>query len=139
MDSIISEISSRRSSSIIRNIFQRNGRWLDASNQIERNKEFIQESTLTHIKTVHPTLSWNTLSTKCFRDIGFIVDALAHDIRFGGNEKTIVSLEKYFNKEKSNNSQTFSEKKDYKFGRKKKFKHRKRPKKFSFKKHNRSR
>ena len=46
---------------------------------------------------------------------------------------------KYFDKEKSNNSQTFSEKKDYKFGRKKKFKHRNRPKKFSFRKHNRSR
>ncbi len=46
---------------------------------------------------------------------------------------------KYFGKEKSNNSQTFSEKKDYKFGRKKKFKHRNKPKKFSFKKHNRSR
>ena len=46
---------------------------------------------------------------------------------------------KYFDKEKSNNSQTVSEKKDYKFGRKKKFKHRNRPKKFSFKKHNRSR
>ena len=46
---------------------------------------------------------------------------------------------KYFDKEKSNNSQTFSEKKNYKFGRKKKFKHRNRPKKFSFKKHNRSR
>ena len=46
---------------------------------------------------------------------------------------------KYFDKEKSNNSQTVSEKKDYIFGRKKKFKHRNRPKKFSFKKHNRSR
>ena len=46
---------------------------------------------------------------------------------------------KYFDKDKSNNSQTFSEKKDYKFGRKKKFKHRNRTKKFSFKKHNRSR
>ncbi len=46
---------------------------------------------------------------------------------------------KYFDKDKSNNSQTVSEKKDYKFGRKKKFKHRNRPKKFSFKKHNRSR
>jgi len=43
---------------------------------------------------------------------------------------------KYFDKEKSNNSQTVSEKKDYKFGRKKKFKNRNRPKKFSFKKHN---
>ena len=46
---------------------------------------------------------------------------------------------KYFDKEKSNNSQTVSEKKDYKFSRKKKFKHRNRPKKFSFRKHNRSR
>ena len=46
---------------------------------------------------------------------------------------------KYFDKEKSNNSQTVSEKKDYKFGHKKKFKHRKRPKKFSFRKHNQSR
>ena len=46
---------------------------------------------------------------------------------------------KYFDKEKSNNSQTFSKKKDYKSGRKKKFKHRNRPKKFSFKKYNRSR
>ena len=46
---------------------------------------------------------------------------------------------KYFDKEKSNNSQTFSKKKDYKFGRKMKFKHRNRPKKFSFKKYNRSR
>ena len=46
---------------------------------------------------------------------------------------------KYFDKEKSNNSQTVSEKKDYKFGRKKRFKHRNRPKKFSFRKHNRSR
>ena len=45
---------------------------------------------------------------------------------------------KYFDKEKSNNSQTVSEKKDYKFVRKKKFKHRNRPKKFSFRKHNRS-
>ena len=46
---------------------------------------------------------------------------------------------KYFDKEKSNNSQTVSEKKDYKFGRKKKFKNRNRPKKFSFRKHNQSR
>mgnify|MGYP000571933699 CR=1 FL=1 len=46
---------------------------------------------------------------------------------------------KYFNKVQSKNSQAVSKKKDYKFGRKKKFKHRNRPKKFSFKKHNRSR
>ena len=46
---------------------------------------------------------------------------------------------KYFGRETSNKSQTVSEKKDFKFKRKKKFKNRKRPKKFSFKKYNRSR
>ena len=46
---------------------------------------------------------------------------------------------KYFGRETSNKSQPVSEKKDFKFKRKKKFKNRKRPKKFSFKKYNRSR
>ena len=46
---------------------------------------------------------------------------------------------KYFDKEKSNNYQSDSEKKNFKFIGKKKFKNRKRPKKFSFKKHNQSR
>ena len=46
---------------------------------------------------------------------------------------------KYFGKETSNKSQIVSEKKDFKFKHKKKFKNRKRPKKFSFKKYNRSR
>ena len=46
---------------------------------------------------------------------------------------------KYFGKETSNKSQTVSEKEDFKFKSKKKFKNRKRPKKFSFKKYSRSR
>ena len=46
---------------------------------------------------------------------------------------------KYFSRETLNKSQPVSEKKDFKFMRKKKFKNRKRPKQFSFKKYNRSR
>jgi len=46
---------------------------------------------------------------------------------------------KYFDRENSTKSQTVSEKRDFKFNRKKKFKNRKRPKNFSFKKHNQSR
>ena len=46
---------------------------------------------------------------------------------------------KYFDRETSTKSQAVSEKKDFKFNRKKKFKNRKRPKNFSFKKHNQSR
>ncbi len=81
----------------IRNIFQRNGMWVDAANQLERNRKYIQDTTLAHIKTVHSTLTWTVLSPTCYRDIGLMVDALAHDLRFGGNEKVVTSAELYFN------------------------------------------
>ena len=42
---------------------------------------------------------------------------------------------KYFDKRKSNSTQAISEKKDFKFNRKKRFKNKKRPKKFVFKKY----
>jgi len=80
----------------IKNIFQRNGRWIDAANQLERNREYIQNETLGYIKSKYPNLTWGILSTKCLRDIGFIIDSLEHDLRFGGNEKTILSAELYF-------------------------------------------
>ena len=81
----------------IRNIYQRSGRWIDAANQLEQNKAYIQGETLGYIKNKFPTLTWGTLSVKCSRDIGFIVDALSHDLRFGGNQSTVEAIEKYFN------------------------------------------
>ena len=81
----------------VRNIFQRNGRWLDSANQLEFNREFIQEEALGYVKDKYPNLSWGNLSSKCARDIGFIIDSLAHDLRFGGNEKSVLSAEIYFN------------------------------------------
>ncbi len=81
----------------IRNIYQRNGRWIDAANQLEQNRAYIQGETLGYIRNKFPTLTWGTLSVKCARDIGFIVDALSHDLRFGGNQSTVEAIEKYFN------------------------------------------
>ena len=37
------------------------------------------------------------VETKCYRDIGLVADALANDIRFGGNYYTVTAIEKYFN------------------------------------------
>jgi hypothetical protein len=73
----------------IRNIFQRNGRWIDASNQIERNRTFIIEEAVGYGKNKYPTLDWSTKLDDYQRDIGYILDAYQHDIRFGGNVKTI--------------------------------------------------
>ena len=81
----------------IRNIYQRNGRWIDAANQLEMNKEYIQGEALGYIKNKFPDNTWGTLSVKCARDLGFIVDALSHDLRFGGNQSTVESIEKYYN------------------------------------------
>ncbi len=81
----------------IRNIYQRNGRWIDAANQLEQNRAYIQGETLGYIRNKFPTLTWGTLSVKCSRDIGFIVDALSHDLRFGGNQGIVEAIEKYFN------------------------------------------
>lgn len=80
----------------IRNIFQRSGTWIDAANQLGRNRRFIQSETLGYIKEKYPALTWGTLESKCYRDIGLIIDALEHDLRFGGNQKTVSSVESYF-------------------------------------------
>ena len=82
----------------IRNIFQRNGRWLDSANQIERNRTFIVEESIGYAKEKYPSLDWATKSDDYQKDIGYILDAYEHDIRFGGNVKTVdyVSI---FNKD----------------------------------------
>ena len=62
------------------------------------NKAFIQSETLGYIQNKYPNLTWGTLGTKCHRDIGLVVEALEHDLRFGGNGKTIADRqESYFN------------------------------------------
>lgn len=73
----------------IRNIFQRNGRWLDAANQIERNKKFIIEESLGYGQQQYPSLDWSTKLDDYTEDVGHIIDAIQHDIRFGGNAKTV--------------------------------------------------
>ena len=61
------------------------------------NRSFIQEEAIGYAKETFPSVSWNTLETKCVRDIGLIVDAFEHDLRYGGNQKTIEAAESYYN------------------------------------------
>ena len=79
-----------------KNIFQRNGRWIDAANQVEKNKVFIQEETIGYLKFTYPSINWNLLEQKCIRDIGLIVDGYAKDLRFGGNSYTISNGKLYY-------------------------------------------
>ena len=73
----------------IRNIYQRNGRWIDAANQLERNSKFIIEETIGYAKATHPSLDWSTKQDDYESNIRSIIDAYDHDLRFGGNVKTV--------------------------------------------------
>ncbi len=73
----------------LRNIFQRNGRWIDSANQIERNRQFIIDESVGYGREFYPALDWSTKLDDYQRDIGYILDAYEHDIRFGGNVKTV--------------------------------------------------
>ena len=80
----------------IKNIFQRSGRWIDSANQIERNRSTIVDKTITYIKSTYPELPWNVTEGKFSRNIGQVLDAWSHDIRFGGNWKTVYEGKSYY-------------------------------------------
>ena len=82
----------------LRNIFQRGGRWIDSANQIERNRTFIIEESIGYGREFYPSLDWSTKLDDYQRDIGYILDAYQHDVRFGGNVKT-VDYVSYFNQD----------------------------------------
>jgi len=73
----------------LRNIYQRNGRWIDAANQIERNKQFIIEESVGYGKGSYGSLDWSTKLDDYQTDIGYILDSYSHDLRFGGNTKVV--------------------------------------------------
>lgn len=58
------------------------------------NKEFIQEQVVEYIASANPALSFS--QTKCSRDVGLIVEAMAHDLVAGGNEKVLEAQGEYY-------------------------------------------
>ena len=67
----------------------------NAAQNLEDNRAFIATEVVEYIKDKYPSLVFD--ETKCSRDAGLIVDALAFDTRYGGNTKTIRAARAYFN------------------------------------------
>jgi len=67
---------------------------VEAKNQLIANKNFIISEVIAWIAVNFPSLSYD--SAKCERDVGYIVDALCHDILYGGNSATITVANSYF-------------------------------------------
>ena len=74
------------------------GRYVDAANLLSVNKEFIKNEVVGFITTTYPAILSNPDydETICKRDIGYIVDAVSHDIAFGGNFKCIEAGNAYW-------------------------------------------
>ena len=65
-----------------------------AYNLIKDNKEFIQEETVAFVNAKYPELDY--IESKCKRDVGYIVDAVATDLLYGGNERSNKAGEFYY-------------------------------------------
>jgi hypothetical protein len=74
------------------------GIYKDASNILTYKKIDIVEYAYNEMFLSHPTLviPGNDPEQTCKRDIGFYVDALIHDLKFGGNLKTVKFAQAYF-------------------------------------------
>jgi hypothetical protein len=58
------------------------------------NKPFIQEQTVAYVNQTYPT--FNYPKAKCFRDVGIILENIAYDSVFGGNEKSVEAGLAYY-------------------------------------------
>ncbi len=68
------------------------GRFLDAANLLSSNKAFIQEEVVAYLEFNYPNLTVDKPDYSpfiCKRDIGFILDAIIYDIRYGGNSRSV--------------------------------------------------
>jgi len=68
----------------------------DARNLILANKNSIITEAITAINAYDSNHASTNYETKCRRDLGRIIDAIAQDLWFGGNEYTISYLKTYF-------------------------------------------
>ena len=73
-------------------------RFKDAYRMIRRNKDQIQDLAIASIQAQYPTFVFpGGTTTKCRRDIGYLIDAVGMDIFLGGNKWTVKFIQKYFN------------------------------------------
>ena len=72
------------------------GKWKTNALTLIDNKEFIQEQVVNYIETTYPALVGSYSRTKCFRDVGLIVDGLVKDLRNGGNEFSLETQGEYY-------------------------------------------
>jgi hypothetical protein len=69
----------------------------DAANLIDLNRDFIAAETYGYITRKFPYLLTRPISiNKCKRDVGYILEAVANDLRVGGNVNSVQAAQAYY-------------------------------------------
>jgi len=68
---------------------------VDANYLLNLNRSFIQNEVINYVNTTYPSLRYNIAS--CFRDTGYIVDAVSYDITQGNYLSSINAGSYYYN------------------------------------------
>jgi hypothetical protein len=63
-------------------------------NSLRANKGFIQSESIAYLSSSWSSFDYN--ETTCKRDIGYIIDAVATDLLYGGNERSVVAGRYYY-------------------------------------------
>ena len=70
---------------------------------LQQNKEFVKDETIAYITdqiaNATPGSIWDGFTyneAKCERDVGIILDGIAHDLKYNGNAKTYENAAKYY-------------------------------------------
>jgi hypothetical protein len=67
---------------------------VDAKDQIVSNRDFIRAEIIAFINLNYPGITYD--EEKCSRDVDYIIDAVGHDILYGGTYATVQAAEAYY-------------------------------------------
>jgi hypothetical protein len=67
---------------------------LNVASLLKTNRAFLQQNTVDYANETYPNLDY--IQSKCYRDTGFIVDAVITDLVYGGNERSITAGRFYY-------------------------------------------
>ena len=67
-----------------------------ATNLIALNKEYVKDEVIAFINTTYSGFLTSSDSQKCERDMGYIIDGLLFDIKWGGNSRVHRNADKYW-------------------------------------------
>ena len=68
----------------------------NATTLLVLNKEYIKDEVLAYVNATYPSFLSVSASQKCERDMGYIIDALVFDLKYGGNSKSHLAADKYW-------------------------------------------